>query len=313
MSFPPPAEGAPDSPGETVVAEQSSREVPEPSPEREDVGAPSGHYAPTPTAAPTIGAVLPAPPPQLAAMTGHRQASVSLDGLFIGPYHVAAGSLAGSAHLASGTPRQDAYDFIATGSNRLVIAVADGMGSRRDSQVGSRAFCEGICLAAEANPDEATINYLRYANDYVLKVCRDRQMPPDDVSFVAGIAVFDGDKCEILRVGDVSAFALTGDGFTELFADAEGHLNIVAASLPTQPPPPSPETFCGRGLTRVALCTDGLANDIRHSAQVRSWLQENWMQQTDAYGMAEALRFHRRGSHDDRTAVLVSVQPSGPA
>ena len=311
MSFPPLAEGAPDSPGETVVAEQPSREAFEPSPERDDAGAPPRHYAPTPTAAPTIGAVLPAPPPQLAAMTCHRQASVSLDGLFIGPYHVAAGSLAGSAHLASGTPRQDAYDFIATGSNRLVIAVADGMGSRRHSQVGARAFCEGICLAAEANPDEAAINYLHYANDYVLKVCRDRQMPPNDVSFVAAIAVFDGAKCEILRIGDVSAFALTGDHFTELFADTGGHLNIVATSLPTQPPP-SPESFCGHGLTRVALCTDGLANDIRHSAQVRAWLQKNWMQLTDAYGMAEALRFHRRGSHDDRTAVLVSVQPGGP-
>ena len=62
-------------------------------------------------------------------------------------------------------------------------------------------------------------------------------------------------------------------------------------------------------MTGVALCTDGLANDIRHSAQVRSWLQENWMQLPDAYRMAEALRFHRCGSHDDRTAVLVSVQP----
>jgi hypothetical protein len=62
-------------------------------------------------------------------------------------------------------------------------------------------------------------------------------------------------------------------------------------------------------MTRVVLCTDGLANDIRHSAQVRAWLQETWMHLVDAYGMAEALRFRRRGSHDDRTAVLVSIKP----
>jgi hypothetical protein len=33
------------------------------------------------------------------------------------------------------------------------------------------------------------------------------------------------------------------------------------------------------------------------------------MHLVDAYGMAEALRFRRRGSHDDRTAVLVSIKP----
>jgi serine/threonine protein phosphatase PrpC len=334
MTVPLASSGAPEPPLEADPAEQSSQETPEHGPiQQRDVeaegaaetglppedstaveagpsrsaGFPDWRYAPTPTAAPTIGTVLAMPPPQLAAVTSHRQASVSLDGLFIGPYHVAAGSIAGSAHLASGVPRQDAYDFIVAESGRLVIAVADGMGSRPHSQLGATAFCDGICLAAAARPDDTALGYLAWANDYAVKVGSDHQLSPDDVSYVAAVAVFDGDSCEILRVGDISAFALTDEGFSELFDGQDGHVNIVTTSLPAQPLPP-PESFCGTGTPQIVLCTDGLANDIRNSAQVRAWLQECWGHLVDAYGMAEALRFRRRGSHDDRTAVLVSVK-----
>jgi serine/threonine protein phosphatase PrpC len=334
MTTPPSADGAPGPPPETDLAEHSSPNGPgseraktDGTRAEQEVGtdesleaqAAAGvssspptspniwRHTPTLTVAPTIGTVLPMPPPRLAAMTAHRPASVSLDGLFIGPYHVAAGSLVGSAHLASGVPRQDAYDFIEAEAGRLVVAVADGMGSRPNSQVGARAFCDGMCLAVGASPNDSAASYLASANDYAVKVCRDHDLAPDDIAYVAALAVFHEDACEVLRVGDVSAFALTDEGFTELFADQEGHVNIVAAALPAEPLP-TPESFCGHGLTRVVLCTDGLANDIRHSAQVRAWLQTSWTALVDVYGMAEALRFRRRGSHDDRTAVLVSVR-----
>ncbi len=82
-------------------------------------------------------------------------------------------------------------------------------------------------------------------------------------------------------------------------------------ALPEQPLP-APEVRSLEAARRAVLCcavlcTDGLATDLRNSPGVRSWLAESWEAPGDVHAMGEALRFRRRGSHDDRTAVVISV------
>lgn len=261
-----------------------------------------------PTSAPVIGKVRPLPLLHLSAGVAHRTPTVALDGLSVGSFHVAAASQAGTAHLIKGEPRQDAYDFILTPAGRLVVAIADGLGSRRASQVGARIFCEQLtalagttdCTAAEYLVQAAAQTSTTAENSYGLHT--------DDISFVGAVAVFDEageDVVDIARVGDVSAFVLTSDGsFSELFQHDEAALNIVTALLPGTGAPEPEEVRTG-GDSQIVLTTDGLATDLRNSASLREWLAQEWRLPVGPYAMADSLRYRRQGSHDDRTAVVV--------
>ncbi len=259
------------------------------------------------TAAPTIGKVLPPPRPVLAPATAFRRSMLSLDSVFVGGFHVAAGSLVGTAHLVSGSPCQDAYDFAVSPGGRLVVAIADGLGSRPHSQVGAWSFCEGVIRAGFGRDTLTAADLLAYAAGYAETQAGAYRLTPRDIAFVGAVATFDGRRCEIARVGDVSAFGLVDGQFQELLAHAgDEHVNVVTDTLPEQPQP-EPEVRRLEAVGRVVLCTDGLATDLRNSPGVRGWLAESWETPGDVHAMGEALRFRRRGSHDDRTAVVISV------
>ena len=307
-----PAEPIPAPPGEASTAH---RDRPDPAP---------GHPVPTPepvdvgSAAPVIGRVLEAVAPRLNPGVVHRTPACLADGVALGTFHVSAASQIGLAHSVQGSVRQDAYDFTLTPHGRLVVAVADGMGSRPDSQVGAAHFCESVVLATEVRPDGSAADYLRIASHRAAQIADyGYELERDAVSFVGAVAVVEGDRCEVARIGDVSAFTIDGDGeFAELFAADDGHVNVVAASLPTSGPI-EPEVGEVCGVPRIVLATDGLANDLRTSSAVRSWLSGIWNGLPTAHAMADALRYRRRGSHDDRTAVVVAmpgaVVPTPPA
>ncbi|MFW5980944.1 MAG: PP2C family serine/threonine-protein phosphatase [bacterium] len=62
---------------------------------------------------------------------------------------IAAGaSCTGQAHLKTKTPNQDSY-LIREYESGLVLAAADGLGSRKYSHLGSRAICKAVCNAFE--------------------------------------------------------------------------------------------------------------------------------------------------------------------
>lgn len=263
------------------------------------------------TTAPTIGNVRGRPAPCLAAGVQYRAPMVVLDGLAVGPYHLAGASQSGTSHMINGSPRQDAYDFVLSATGRLIVAIADGLGSRPISQVGARLFCEHVTIAGTTNPDSSAQDYLITAAARAGAAAEAAYaLTYDDVSFVAAVAVFSSERCELARIGDVSGFSLGADGvFEELFATNDGSVNVVTASLPsaTASLPESKTTSCN---VTVALVTDGLANDIRTSPSVRAWLGEQWRMPLGAYAMAESLRYRRQGSHDDRTGVVVWPQTS---
>ncbi|MEU4194517.1 protein phosphatase 2C domain-containing protein [Kribbella sp. NPDC026611] len=260
------------------------------------------------TSAPVIGKVRPLPPLHVSAGVAHRTPTVALDGLIAGPFHVAAASQAGTAHLIKGEPRQDAYDFVLTPTGRLVVVIVDGLGSRQAAQVGSRIFCEQVTILGSTT-DCTAAEYLLQATVQTSTIAEHNYgLTDDEISFVGAVAVFsetDGESVDIARVGDVSAFALAADSsFTELFQHDDAALNIVPALLPGKGTP-APEQVRASGDGQIVLTTDGLATDLRNSASLREWLAEEWRLPVGPYAMADSLRYRRQGSHDDRTGVVV--------
>lgn len=265
----------------------------------------------TPSPAPTVGAVRDLPDPVLRPEIGFRTPAVALDGTALGRYHIAAASVAGISHVLSGSVRQDAYDFIGTRAGDLVAVIADGLGSRQHSQVGARLFCEGVLLAAGLAEGAASAEELVEAGAaHASQVAAGAyHLADDDISLVGAVAVFSGTGCNMARVGDVSAFTLDPDGrFTEIFASTADPINVVSSSLPGAPPESMERATCSAAV--VALVTDGLAMDLRTSPAIQSWLGGQWQAPLGPHGMGDSLRYRRQGSHDDRTAVVVWMDPA---
>jgi hypothetical protein len=272
------------------------------------------------TAAPTVGAVRRQPVPSLAPATRFRTPAITLDAVQAGDVHVAAASVIGMGHSAAGGVRQDAYDFTTTGDGYLVIAVADGLGSRPLSQLGAALFCTGVTQAALGpgpSAPRAADELLRCGAEYAAAAQDFYQVPPAENAFVAAVAVLPPPgtvgvrTAGIARIGDVSAFALDPEGpLAELFASDDGPINILGESLPG-PAASRPQRAQAQS-TVLILATDGLANDLRNSPGVRSWLSERWTRPIGPFALGDCLRYQRQGSHDDRTAVVVWQAVTGP-
>ena len=270
-------------------------------------------YSDLPSTAPVVGTVRKLPVPRLAPATRLRAPAIMLDGVQVGDLHVSAASIIGASHIAAGGVRQDAYNFVATADGYLVVAIADGLGSRSLSQLGAALFCEGVTLAALEPPAHAPRTageLLVRGAEYGAAAAQDfYRVPLADVAFVAAVAVLgptepDGARTAgIARVGDVSAFAADPGPLTELFPGDDGPINVLSESLPAAAAS-QPQTVHARA-RMLALVTDGLANDLRTSPGVRSWLSQRWAEPIGPFAFGDSLRYQRQGSHDDRTAVVV--------
>jgi hypothetical protein len=271
------------------------------------------------TGAPTVGAVRGQPVPSLAPATRFRTPAITLDAVQAGDVHIAAASAIGASHAAAGGVRQDAYDFTVTGDGYLVIAVADGLGSRPLSQLGAAFFCTGVTQAAlgrGSTPPLAADELLCRGAEYAAAAQDFYQVPSAESAFVAAVAVLPPGTggvrtADIARVGDVSAFAVDPDGaLAELFTSDDGPINILGESLPG-PAASRPQRAHAQASVLI-LATDGLANDLRNSPGVRSWLSEQWTRPIGPFAFGDSLRYQRQGSHDDRTAVVVWQAATGP-
>ena len=139
-----------------------------------------------------MGAVRRQPVPRLAPATRFRAPAVTLDAVQAGDVHIAAASVIGVSHAAAGGVRQDAYDFTTTGDGYLVIALADGLGSRPLSQLGAALFCTGVTQAAigPGSPaPRAADELLCRGAEYAAAAQDFCQVPPAESAFVAAVAV----------------------------------------------------------------------------------------------------------------------------
>jgi hypothetical protein len=312
--YPLPADGGddrePPSPpvGSSPEVVGSSAEVVDQSPE---LARPSVLYE-LETDSPRIGKVMARPPAK--AEPGHqlRPPAVTLDGAVVPGFAVAAASCIGFKHEYEGSVRQDAYGFTPTPGGQLVLAVADGLGSRGASQLGAAAFCEGVVLAAaRAEEPLDPADLLRRGENWAKTVAHTYRLTERDVGFVAAVAVLGPSTTGLARVGDVSAFTLRDGRFVELFVEEDaGPLNLVSASLPSADDAPvTPETASVPTEQLTVLVTDGLATDLRNSPVLGEWLAVEWSVSRGPFAFGNTLRYRRQASHDDRTAIAAWLSP----
>lgn len=257
------------------------------------------------SAAPTIGVVQPRPHVPVDPGVGHPRAAVLADAGATTTRLFAGASLVGASHQAVGSPRQDSFAVAALPCGGLVVAVADGLGSRVSSQVGAETFCQQVVALAPTDLGGSAERLLMVAAEGTARVLLDSwQMSPREGAFVGLVMVVDDTSIQLARVGDVSAFELdSSGGFCELFPAPEGPLNTVEASLPGADSTAA-DVASAAGDATILVATDGLALDVRTSAGVRAWLTECWQEPVGAFAMADGLRYQRQGSLDDRTAVV---------
>jgi serine/threonine protein phosphatase PrpC len=260
------------------------------------------------TAAPVIGRVGAASLGALGLGCWLRPPNVAADGTTAGAFHIAAASIIGASHLQGGQPRQDAYNMMLGTSGRLYVAIADGLGSRPASQLGAQLFTDSMLHEAAqdepATPTTATELLHRSSRRTAQLVTGTHHLDVRDTACVGAVAVFSRSGCDIARVGDVAAFTLVDGDFPEAFPVDSEFVNLVRTTLPGEQPDDVQAEELGPAQV-VILATDGLANDLRNSPDLRTWLAERWRTAQGPFAMANALRYRRQGSHDDRTAVVV--------
>jgi hypothetical protein len=209
----------------------------------------------------------------------------------------------GVRHRLAGQPSDDCYAW-ALGPDRLVLVVADGVGSVPDSAGAaaraSQAAVDAALGATGSDPVEAALS------------AADRAAAGGGATTLA-VAVIEPDGAAALgRVGDSTAFRVEADGtWAELFdAPDPDHAD------PTTPALPGAVEWAERrsaGLQPsdvLVLVTDGVGDPWRDGpGTVAPALVDVLLAGPDPVGLLVAADFSRQGCHDDRTIVAVSLHP----
>ncbi|MFJ4467879.1 protein phosphatase 2C domain-containing protein [Streptomyces sp. NPDC089424] len=262
----------------------------------------------------------PLPLPRLAPTTTSLP-GMRADGGLLGDRWLGAASLAGQSHLNCGTTAQDAYQFTLSDDGSLLLAaVCDGLGSRPlTSQLGATLMASLLCEVARTvtaaslavDPPAVLGRVLEAACAQAARL-RAAGMPgltDKDLSCTAALVLLPAAGTGwAARVGDCAVMRLDGKEWNTVFPRDNGPVNRVSAALPHAAPAEVAEYASldeEHAGTCLILASDGLAEDAFGSPAVRAWLAERWSQPCDAMAMADSLRYRRRGSHDDRTALVV--------
>jgi serine/threonine protein phosphatase PrpC len=255
--------------------------------------------------------------------------NVALDAGTLGPFWVSAASVAGRRHGWSGQTRQDSYAVeLSRDGAAVVLVVADGLGSRPLSQLGARHLTRSIAGAVAAadltglaeTGEEVLLAGIERAQQELADVwgpaygIKDSRVLACTIAVVVLPTARSAGPVLVARVGDatvLSATNATDEPFTGIFATGEGPVNVVSASIPSAAVRQEVEIrrLDPAGVGKLVLCTDGLADDVYESPGIRSWLARRWAHPCTERWMLETLSYARVGSQDDRTAVVVWLDP----
>jgi serine/threonine protein phosphatase PrpC len=250
---------------------------------------------------------------------GARSPSLAADAGRLAGLDVAAASAAGALHLHEGIERQDAYAIGAVGGV-LVAAVADGVSSRPRSGEGARAACaltadaltalgerELQALLDDGDPGRL-VGALPDVERGVRALAGDE---PEALATTLVVAVArperEGTAAVVIGVGDSSALVLGESGPTTLLGEKSTSSSELRDFLPRDG---ALARATGTALwlapaAALVLVTDGVAEDLALSGDVRRWLTARWREPLTPLDAAHALTYRRQGSFDDRTAVVI--------
>ena len=182
-----------------------------------------------------------------------------------GRLRVAAARRVGRGHAARGEPCQDAFAIHEDAAGRVAVAVADGLGSRPLSHLGSQAACDAAVafLAAEAGPwDEAALRRaFEAARMAVATAAQDAGagVAMADLATTLQVAVLHADgRAWGAMVGDGALVAVVDGAALILLEPAESEYANVVVPLSADDWADSFRTAEVGGASTVLAFTDGL-------------------------------------------------------
>lgn len=190
------------------------------------------------------------------------------------------GSVIGPGHIKAGLPNQDAWRMMYTYLSDCVV-VADGLGSRNFSHVGSNAVCDSAisCIKRfSQRPHEYTPE--RFV-DAVRKGFLRKIRPHTDYACATTclIAWRFNEVLRLFQIGDGLIATILADGsVAELREDKEDSFSNLVDPLTEETKPGAWRMAEYRGdvWRGVLMCTDGVSEDLRDVAGfVRDIVAEN--------------------------------------
>lgn len=250
----------------------------------------------------------------------------------LGDLEVRAASMVGAGHRCDepADPRQDSYALgRAPDGQYLIIAVADGVGSARHSDIGARvavttATRELAKMLAAGGPRAIDPKQLYYTvAGEMLGTGRSRKLADNDICSILITAVIptapspDGTRSVWAAwIGDVSLWT-AGAGELRRMTGAEKSgldRNQLSAVLPFSPDQYEEAQFELPPDARVAVMTDGLSDAFSDIPGVADYFARQWADPPPHPAVfLHSLCFDAPGQSDDRTAIVVWTGVSGPS
>jgi serine/threonine protein phosphatase PrpC len=260
----------------------------------------SGVEAPAEPAEPPFGRPSPASvaEPALRSRGGAVDAGWRAEGAGTGWCTLRAASVVGVRHRLAGAASDDYFAWTIE-EGRLMLAVADGIGSVEGSAAAARRVAEAAVTAGDLR---AAIVQANEAAD------------GGGASTLLVAAVFASGRFELMRVGDSTAFLVSPEGSAEeLFpAPDPDRVDSATPGLPADDPAVEEATGLLSSESVLVLATDGVADPWRDGpTTVAPALQTALLGRPSPPRLLEVIDFSRLGCHDDRTLTCVWLSGDG--
>ncbi len=239
------------------------------------------------------------------------------------PYFgVMAASVAGVSHRLAARCNEDAFAWHVLGEARLGLAVADGVSSAGRGGEGAElavAAATHWLACHEGEDGDLCRGAVRSANERLLMARAPQAGAAPELCTTLTVAVAvrapgGGWTASLARVGDSTAFALRSGGrWEELFACGAGDGTSTDAIPSARADGVAVEVAPPVAMSSeevLVLMTDGVANPLRDGPSTVAPALGGLTGAAAAGALSPAellfhLDFSRRGSHDDRTVVMV--------
>lgn len=259
---------------------------------------------------------LPAGPPGIPI----GQADVELSAATVPGMALRAASVRGLLHRFNATPGQDAFALAEQHRDepdapRAVAVVCDGVGSLGRSHEAARLVSR--MLAGAGRNVVPWPKAFAQANEDVRALLAQTPSCPGDDADLNGMATT-ALAASVHRVADTWMLTSAWVGDSSLWhLSAAGEWSLLAGAVPEDDdafhssgvrPLPSPDGACAEDEFSVSggaifLMSDGVANPLKWSREVRETLAGWWARPPDPFTFAAQVSFARRSHIDDRTVV----------
>ena len=234
-----------------------------------------------------------------------------------GQVAMCAASIQGLSHQSGATTRQDSYSFAAE-SNRIAVAVADGLGSAPLSHLGSETAARTAVTVAVAGGSSSQV---ATAVSAALQLLADQQaqsvelfsttlgvlvihVGEADKPWHVGFAEWGDTRVSVYRPGSVKDGHPDWERLTAKDADDEMYANSVHP-LPRYRNPRAGGSYQWASGEMLMLATDGIDGHLVATNPVGHGLATAWELVPTIWQFIADVGFDRAGARDDRTAFCL--------